>query len=81
MYASAKAGMILVNVNPAYKSHELEYRLNKVEIKALISVEGSKQHHHYQLLHELCPEMQGSGINGKRFKKYVLTLCTWYNKR
>ncbi|XP_055328751.1 medium-chain acyl-CoA ligase ACSF2, mitochondrial-like [Paramacrobiotus metropolitanus] len=35
-YATAKAGLIMVNVNPQYKAHELEYCLKKVQIKVLI---------------------------------------------
>ena len=35
-FASAKAGLVLVNINPAYLRSELEYALNKVECKALI---------------------------------------------
>ena len=31
-----KAGLVLVNVNPAYRRSELEYALNKVECKALV---------------------------------------------
>ena len=33
--ASARAGMVLVNVNPAYRSHELAYVLRKSAMKAL----------------------------------------------
>ena len=29
-FATAKAGLILVNINPAYRAAELEYALNKV---------------------------------------------------
>ena len=39
-FASAKAGLILVNINPAYRSHEAEYALNKVGCKALILSPG-----------------------------------------
>ena len=35
-FASAKAGLILVNVNPAYRTAELEFALNKVGCKALV---------------------------------------------
>ncbi|MGH6976074.1 MAG: AMP-binding protein, partial [Stellaceae bacterium] len=35
-FASAKAGLILVNINPSYRVAELEYALNKVGCKALI---------------------------------------------
>ena len=34
-FATAKAGLILVNVNPAYRIGELEYALNKVECKGI----------------------------------------------
>ena len=30
-FATAKAGVVLVNINPAYVQNELEYSLNKVE--------------------------------------------------
>ena len=36
-FATAKAGLILVNINPAYRLAELEYALNKVGCKALIT--------------------------------------------
>ena len=36
-FATAKAGLILVNINPAYRPSELEYALNKVGCKALIT--------------------------------------------
>ena len=35
-FATAKAGLVLVNVNPAYRRAELEYAMNKVECKALV---------------------------------------------
>src|SRR5882724_349558 len=36
-FATAKAGLILVNINPAYRLTELEYALNKVGCKALVT--------------------------------------------
>src|SRR5579863_4056557 len=39
-FATAKAGLILVNVNPAYRSHEFDYAMNKVGCKALILSAG-----------------------------------------
>jgi fatty-acyl-CoA synthase len=41
-FAAAKAGLVLVNINPAYMRGELEYALNKVECKALILASGFK---------------------------------------
>ena len=34
--ATARLGLILVNINPAYKQSELEYCINKVDLKCLI---------------------------------------------
>ncbi|HEY7045016.1 MAG TPA: AMP-binding protein, partial [Nocardioidaceae bacterium] len=36
-YATAKIGAILVNINPAYRTHEVEYALNQSAVKLLIS--------------------------------------------
>ena len=38
--ATAKAGLILVNINPAYRTHELEYALNQVGCRALDALYG-----------------------------------------
>ncbi|MDA8318952.1 MAG: AMP-binding protein, partial [Actinomycetota bacterium] len=39
-YATAKAGIILVNINPAYRSHELSYALAQSGVRLLISAES-----------------------------------------
>ncbi|MGN6332935.1 MAG: AMP-binding protein [Motilibacteraceae bacterium] len=41
-YATAKIGAILVNVNPAYRMHELEYVLNQSGVKVLVSAVAHK---------------------------------------
>jgi fatty-acyl-CoA synthase len=41
-YATAKLGVILVNVNPAYRTHELEYVLRHSGIRMLVSSPGYK---------------------------------------
>jgi len=41
-FATAKAGLILVNINPAYRLSELEYALNKVGCKALVTAQSYK---------------------------------------
>ena len=56
-YSTAKAGIILVNINPAYRVAELEYALNKVECKALICAKQFKTSKYIQMLHELIPEL------------------------
>ncbi|XP_047483965.1 medium-chain acyl-CoA ligase ACSF2, mitochondrial-like [Penaeus chinensis] len=41
-FAAAKAGLILVNINPAYRPSELEYCLNKVGVKGIVCDEKFK---------------------------------------
>ena len=53
-FAAAKAGFILVNVNPAYRSHELEYCLNKVQVKALVCPSAAN---HTEILQKLSPDL------------------------
>lgn len=57
-FASAKAGLILVNINPAYRLSELEYALNKVACKALISAESFKSSRYLDMICELAPEIE-----------------------
>ena len=56
--ATAKIGAILVCINPAYRSSELEYALNKVECRALITAESFKSSDYLAMLHELAPELK-----------------------
>ncbi|MGH8110613.1 MAG: AMP-binding protein [Rhodanobacteraceae bacterium] len=58
-FATAKAGMILVNINPAYRTSELEYTLNKVEISALVAAENFKSSNYVAMVEELLPEIAG----------------------
>jgi fatty-acyl-CoA synthase len=59
-YATAKAGLILVNINPAYRVAELEYALNKVECRALITADRFKTSDYLAMLRELAPELDHS---------------------
>ncbi|MCL1961696.1 MAG: AMP-binding protein [Desulfovibrionaceae bacterium] len=51
--ATAKAGLILVNINPAYRTAELEYALNKVDCKALVTMPRFKTSEYLAMLREL----------------------------
>ena len=57
-YATAKAGLILVNINPGYRTAELEYALNKVECRALITSDQFRTTHYIGILRELAPELE-----------------------
>ena len=59
-FAAFKAGIILVNLNTAYKSHELEYVLNKVSCKGLIIASQFKTTDYQELLSKIAPELTSS---------------------
>jgi fatty-acyl-CoA synthase len=59
-FATAKAGLILVNINPAYRLSELDYALNKVGCKALITADSFKSSDYVGMLNELAPEIATS---------------------
>ena len=56
--ATAKAGIILVNINPAYRVTELEYALNKVGCKMLVTMTAYKTSDYIGIVRELAPELQ-----------------------
>jgi fatty-acyl-CoA synthase len=59
-FATAKAGLILVNINPAYRLAELEYALNKVECTALVTAAAFKTSNYIGMIRELAPELDAA---------------------
>ncbi|MER8184662.1 AMP-binding protein [Kitasatospora sp. NPDC094015] len=60
-YATAKLGAVLVTVNPAYRSHELEYVLNQAGIRLLVAVERFKTSEYAAMIAEVrpnCPQLE-----------------------
>src|SRR2546423_164308 len=56
-FATAKAGLILVNINPAYRLAELEYALNKAGCVGLVTAVRFKSSDYLAMLCELAPEL------------------------
>ncbi|AJC20450.1 AMP-binding protein [Pandoraea pulmonicola] len=56
-FATARVGLILVNINPAYRLAELEYAINKVGCKALVAAESFKTSRYLDMLGTLAPEL------------------------
>ncbi|WP_366141194.1 AMP-binding protein [uncultured Tateyamaria sp.] len=59
-FATAKAGLILVNINPAYRLAELECALNQTGVCALITVQTFKTSDYMAMLNALMPELAGA---------------------
>src|ERR1700722_2457500 len=59
-FAAAKAGLILVNINPAYRIHEFGHVMNKVGCRALILSAGFKGNDYLAALRALAPELDSA---------------------
>ena len=56
--ATARAGMVLVCINPAYRLHELDYALNKAGCAALVTATAFKTSDYAGMLLDLLPELE-----------------------
>src|SRR5437868_15138964 len=59
-FAAAKAGLILVTLNPAYRLHELEYALAKVACSVLVTATEFKTSNYMEMVNTLAPELAAS---------------------
>jgi fatty-acyl-CoA synthase len=60
-YATAKLGAILVNINPAYRVHELEFVLNQAEVGTLVATPTFKTSDYEAMINEVrpnCPNLE-----------------------
>jgi fatty-acyl-CoA synthase len=56
MFATAKIGVVLVTVNPVYKSHELAYVIEQSDMKALCIIDAFRDVNYIDIVRELVPE-------------------------
>jgi fatty-acyl-CoA synthase len=68
-FATAKIGVILVNINPAYRVSELEYVLNKVGCIALVTAVSFKSSRYIDMLRALAPELADAEPGALRSSK------------
>jgi fatty-acyl-CoA synthase len=59
-FAAAKAGLILVTINPAYRLTELEFALHKVGCVAIVTATAFKTSNYMEMINTLVPELAGS---------------------
>ena len=57
-FATARIGLVLVNINPAYRLAEVEYALNKVGCKALVLAKSFKTSDYPDMIRQLAPELE-----------------------
>jgi fatty-acyl-CoA synthase len=58
-YATAKVGVILVNINPAYRTSELAYALNQSGCRMLIAAQSFKTSNYEAMIEEVRPDLPG----------------------
>jgi fatty-acyl-CoA synthase len=56
-FATATVGAVLVNINPAYRSHEAGYALAQADISTLFLTDQFKSSDYFALLADICPEL------------------------
>ena len=59
-FATARAGLVMVNINPAYRRSELEYVLDKVGCAALVLAPAFKSSDYLAILQDVVPEIRSS---------------------
>jgi fatty-acyl-CoA synthase len=77
-FATAKAGLVLVNINPAYRISELEHVLRAVECRALVTASRFKSSDYVAMLSTLAPELADdqADLNSARLPalRHVITI-------
>jgi len=69
-FATARANLILVNINPAYRASELSHALRKVTCRALILALAHKSSDYVAILRELIPELAQAGAGALRCEAF-----------
>jgi fatty-acyl-CoA synthase len=68
--ATAKIGAVMVNVNPAYRTHELSYVLEQSEANALILIGRFRNSDYVAMLNEVVPELKDSNQGELRSTRF-----------
>ena len=69
-FATAKIGAVMVNVNPAYRTHELAYVLDQSEANAIILIGRFRNSDYAAMLNEVVPELKDSNSGELRSSRF-----------
>jgi fatty-acyl-CoA synthase len=65
-FAAASIGAVLVNINPAYRAHELAYVLQQADVTTLLLTDRFKSSCYFDILAAVCPELETCSDGGLR---------------
>lgn len=68
-FATARIGLVMVSINPAYRLAEVEYALNKVGCKALVLAKSFKTSNYLDMVRNLAPELESCELGHLRSVK------------
>ncbi len=68
-FGTAIIGAVLVNINPAYRTHELEYALGNSGASALFLIDRFKSSDYVAMFHDVCPEAREAQPGALKSKK------------
>lgn len=83
-FATSKIGLILVNINPSYRVHELEYALNQSGCSALVLASAFKSSNYVEMLTSLAPELkdcEAGQLQASRLPKLHTVICLGQEKQ
>jgi fatty-acyl-CoA synthase len=69
-FATAKIGVVLVNVNPAYRTHELAYLLEQSEANALVLIGQFRSSDYVAMVNEQVPELKDCAPGQLRSERF-----------
>lgn len=78
-FATAKAGIIMVSLNPAYQTSEVEFTLKKIQCKTVLCPTSFKTQRFCEMLREICPEINatpGGLIQSSRLPDLRMVIVT-----
>lgn len=70
-FATAKVGVVLVNINPAYRPSEIEYALKQSGCSWLICSDVFKSSNYHDMLYALLPELSCSEIGAVKSDRFA----------
>jgi fatty-acyl-CoA synthase len=77
--ATARIGSVLVNINPAYRVHELEYSLQRSEVQGLFLIPRFRSSDYVAMLCEMMPELRTGGPELKSVALPLLRRAVLYD--